>query len=980
MKRIAVFLVLMATVVVSVIPAQTAEFRGYTSKLWSAQDGLVDQNVQAFALTPHGRLWIGTRSGLLSFDGATFTSYGQSAASSALGRGVNCLLAEKDGSLWIGTEGGGLLHLQNSKFQSYAVAGRPANEFVRTVFQDREGTIWVGADQGLFRVTGRALKRVDGVGGAPAIFVRAIAEDRSGNVWVGGNKLLEFTHGLYVREVSKPAGISQDLVYSLLTTRDGTLWVGALSGLYQISSRDRPRRFQGISVPVTVMMENSHGDLWVGTAGHGITLIRRGAVLRVGYGSLPSRTVTAVLEDREGDIWIGTRAGMLQLTRTPVRLVPIPGGMDSEFETLYRDLDGSIWMTASSHLFHIRNGVATVWRFQGMPHLRVRTLLRDRQGNLWIGTEGQGLLCIGQHGSRRYTVPMGVINGFIRVILQGRDGSIWVGTDGGVTHITPRGTENFDTPNGLAYSSITSLLEARNGDIWIGTSRGLSHLSGKEYIQDVATETLRQDQLWSILQDATGEIWFGTSSGLYGFGAGKLVHLTTAEGLASNIIYDILEDDKGDIWLSGPNSISRLPVSDLDAFACKDAGRVDLTLFLDSHDLGSASLYGGLQPEGAVAPDGDVWFPASGGALHVVASRIVPETGFPVVIDQILSNGRSLSPDRKVVLQPGNGQLQITYGAVRLRSQEAIRYRYRMEGLEPWSDASTRRTAYYTQLPAGRYHFEVQASAIDNSRAVAEATVEIVQRPHFYATLWFATCCLLLLLSFVFWGYRLRLRQMRLRFQAVAEERARLAREMHDTVIQGCIGVSSLLEAALGVDDAEEPLRLQLLNYANEQARNTIESAREAVWALRNPTTGSTDIGSLCADLARKFESEHGIPIVCRVFGTQFGLGDVQTHELIMTLREALANAVTHSDARRIVLAVDFSESHATITIEDDGTGFDPEVGMGTEGHYGLIGMRERVKLVGGQLSIVSHRGQGTAVTIVVPRKAPAQERKTPYA
>ncbi|HTX42987.1 MAG TPA: two-component regulator propeller domain-containing protein [Acidobacteriaceae bacterium] len=979
MKRIAVLLVLILALGVNITGAEIRGFRGYTSKLWSAQDGLPDQNIQALAQTADGRLWIGTRSGLLSFDGAGFTNFARSTAPAAIERGVNSLLAARDGSLWIGTEGGGLLCYRNHQFHSYAVAARPPNEFVRAIFEDRAGTVWVGADQGLFRVSGTTLVRVDGAGRVPAIFVRAITEDRSGNIWVGGNELLEFSGGTYQREIPLPGNLSQDLVYSLFATQDGAVWAGALSGLYQLTPQDSLRRFDGFSAPVAVIAQISDGPLWVGTTGQGIAVVRNRELDRIGDAGLPSRAVTALIEDREGNIWIGTRAGVVRLTRTPVDIVRIPGWTDSEFETLYGDSDGSLWMTASSHLFHIQHGIARPWQLPGMSGLRVRTLLRDRQGNLWIGTDGQGLLRIGQERMTRYTISNGLINDFVRVILQSRDGSMWVGTDGGLTHIAPRDTQNFDTRGGLAYFSVTSLLEARDGDLWIGTSRGLSHRAGNGYVHDAATEALGQEQLWSIFQDTSGEIWFGTSSGLYGFGAGKLARVTTAQGLATNTVYDILEDNRGNVWLSGPNCISRLRAGDLDAFAQGRSARVHLTLFVDSHDLESNSLYGGLQPEGAVAPDGDVWFPGSNGAVHIAVRSIAPETRFPVMIDQIVADGQVLPPSGKVVLQPGDGRLEITYGAVRLRSQEAIRYRYRMKGLEPWNDASTRRTAYYTRLPSGKYSFQVEATAIDNPGAVAETSIEIVQQPHFYATLWFAACCVVALLGLIFLVYRLRLRQMQMRFQAVAEERARLAREMHDTVIQGCAGISALLEAALGVEETEEPLREQLMNYANEQARATIESAREAVWALRNPTTTPSDIGSLCAGLARKFESESGIPVVCRLSGPPFSLGDAETHEVEMTVREALANAVAHSGARRIALAVSFGESELIITIQDDGTGFDPDAVIRAGGHYGLIGMRERIGLLGGRISIASHSGRGTEITIAVSRRPSVRERKAAH-
>jgi signal transduction histidine kinase len=216
--------------------------------------------------------------------------------------------------------------------------------------------------------------------------------------------------------------------------------------------------------------------------------------------------------------------------------------------------------------------------------------------------------------------------------------------------------------------------------------------------------------------------------------------------------------------------------------------------------------------------------------------------------------------------------------------------------------------------------------------------------------------------------YRYRLRQMRMRFQAVAEERARLAREMHDTVIQGCVGVSTLLEAAMEVAPAEEPLRQQLVSYATEQVRATIDSARDAVWALRNTSVSAVDASALCEQIARQFESDSGIPIGCRVTGTPFKLGQQATHELMMTIREALGNAVSHASPKRIDIDVYFTERDLTIEIRDDGCGFDPRAALSRNKHYGILGMQERMQLLRGSLHIESEPARGTTVRLSVPK------------
>lgn len=485
-------------------------------------------------------------------------------------------------------------------------------------------------------------------------------------------------------------------------------------------------------------------------------------------------------------------------------------------------------------------------------------------------------------------------------------------------------------------------------------------------VHDVVTETLKQEQVWSIVEDDASGIWFGTSNGLYGWKGGSLVHLTRTQGLADDRVYQILDDRRGNTWLAGPNSIARLSSAALERFV--PGGRVELNYYIDSHDLNSAGLYSGMQPGGAIAPNGDVWLPSNKGAIHIDASHMMAEPRASVEIAQVTASGQAMPLDREIVLRPGNARLEIAYNAVRLRSQENLRYRYEMEGLESWNDAYTRRTAYYPHLPAGRYRFRVQVYAIDNPSAVSEASILIVQKPHFYATYWFICICVVVLAALCVLIYRLRLRQMSLRFHAVAEERSRLAREMHDTVIQGCVGVSTLLEAALGVEGEKAPLRERLLNYATDQMRETIETARTAVWALRNDSAADTDAGSACMELARQFETEHDAAIDVRVQGTPFRLEKPAMHELMRVVREALANAVKHAHAQHIWIDVGFGEQHLDVEIGDDGGGFQPQQ-TALHGHFGMIGIEERVRLLRGQLKIDSAPERGTRVRIRIPRK-----------
>lgn len=951
---------------------------GYSERLWQTHDGLPDQAVQAFAQTTDGYLWVGTAAGLVRFDGAEFTVYTHENSPGRIESGINALLAARDGSLWIGTEGGGVIRYRNHIFSPYPTEKGFAHSFVRTIFQDRRGTIWVGADQGLFKIDGNEMQRVDGKNGVPSIYVRAIAEDKAGHLWVGGTALLKFSDNS-VHECPLPGGLNRNLVYTMHEGSDGELWAGTLSGLYLVRESGALEPVKGITSTVDAIDESQQGALWVGTIGQGAFVYKGGALSALATPEvLPSNTIYAAFSDNEGNLWLGTRSGMVRFSETPVSIVPLPGSADSAFETIYLDSDGSVWVTASTHLFRIRNNVARPWLFPLSKDVRIRTLLRDRAGTLWIGTDGAGVIHLAGGRATVYTLRNGLCNDFIRTISQGRDGSLWIGTDGGVSHIKTGSIVNYGTDNGLAYYDVTALTEDSGGDIWIGTSRGLSHLHAGSYIQDAATKALRQEKIWSIDQARDGGIWIGTSSGLYRFKTGKLAHLTSSQGLVKNVIYSILQNSSGDFWLSFADGVSLVNGEDLNAIADGVSHRLPRTVYVNSYDMDSAELYSGMQPSGVITAQGDVWFPSNKGAVHI-AARPAAVGGSPsVVINQVSADGRSVSTGRAVSLAPGNGRLKISFGVILLRSQEAIRYRYKLAGFESWNDSYAGRTASYTNLPPGHYKFRLQAFALSDAGAISETDLEIIQRPYFYRTAWFLACCALLALALIFSIYRFRLHQVRIRFEAVLEERVRLSREMHDTLLQGCTSVFSLLEALSTVEGRLSGSSRTLLDSARSQIVSTIEEARQAIWNLRHGRTSKPGIDASLVDMAAKLGREFSVLIETDVSGKPVAVDQETTHEVLMVTREALYNAVRHSKAERIFLRIHFYGGQLAISVRDNGAGFDLEDhGQNLEDrHYGLIVMRERIRNLGGEFHMQTGNSSGTELRFTVPSPAPPTDRK----
>lgn len=950
---------------------------GFTRKVWQTQDGLPEQTVQAFAQTADHYLWVGTTGGLLRFDGARFTLFDHENTPALKENSVFALLVSHDGSLWIGTEGGGLVRYNRGAFRAYGPGEGLSDGFVRALYEDRGGTIWVGTDSGLFRFVEDRLLRVDGADGRPAIAVHAIAEDHIGGLWVGGSLLLRIVNGK-MTEYSLRGGSSENRVKSILETADHTIWVGTVSGLHRKHSDvDTFERVNQVKGTVRTLRQTSDGTLWIGMIGQGIRSTN-GEDFRsiTASDGLPSNTVLNIFEDDEHNIWIGTQAGLLRLTRTPVRIVPLPQAADSDFGTIYADPDGTLWVV-STGVFRIRNGVAAAYRFPGLDHISVRNLLRDRSGALWIGTDGGGIIRTYAGRNLWMTTRAGLVNNFVRAMMQSRDGSMWIATDEGVSHWTPSGFINYQMRDGLSYFSVRTLLEDRNGDLWIGTDRGLNHIHEGKFVHDAATNSLSQNKVWAIHEDPDGGLWFGTrNDGLYRWRRGKITHFTTADGLASNSIYQVIEDARGGLWISGPNGISLVNRRELDGVADHALTHFGLTLYGVSNEVDTTQIYGGRQPSGSIDSHGDVWFPSNRGPIHILRDAMEPPSLAPIVINEVLINGRTVPPDRPVVIEPGNGRLEISYSPILLRSQDGVRFRYRLDGFDAeWIDASTRRTASYTNLPPGNYTFHVAAFEVNNPQGISGASLTVAQKPHFYRTLWFLGCCIALVAALVSGIYRLRLWQMKTRFEAVLDERTRLAREMHDTVIQGCASVSALLEALSSVSRPGNALTQDLVEHARTQARTTIDEARQAVWNLRQHNPAESEFWPALQRLATQISEESGIAVECQLAGKPFVLNQFATHELMMMAREAIYNAVLHARPTKIDVRVSFARAMLTLVVRDNGSGFDPaSIRAHDSQHYGLVGMRERVQSVGGHFKLESTIGKGTDVQIQISRRVSAAQ------
>jgi ligand-binding sensor domain-containing protein/signal transduction histidine kinase len=951
-------------------------FSGYTERFWQAPDGLPEQTVQAFAQTGDGFLWIGTTGGLLRFDGAHFTVFDRQNTPALRENSVFCLTVAKDGTLWAGTEGGGVVSYAQGQFRSWPGIEGQTSDFVRVIKQDKDGTIWAGTDGGLLRLTGDHFSRVDGTAAIPALNVHSIYRDTAGRLWVGGSRLI-VTDGKTSRVYSLGAESSENQVKSILQTSDGTLWVGTVSGLNRMAQgEDRFEHVEGISSTVRVLRQTPDGVLWVGTIGQGVFTLTAGKLAQITAPSaLPSNTVLNLFEDKEGNFWIGTQTGMARLTRSKVNIVPLPQANDSDFETIYRDSDGSFWI-GSTLLFQMRSGILAERVLPGMRGIHVRNIYRDRSGALWAGTDGDGVFRFVGSKATRWTTKEGLSNNFIRAMTQDRDKSMWVATDNGLNHLIDDHARvrivSYEMEQGLAYNSTRSLFEDTRGDLWIGTDRGVSHMHEGVFVRDAATTAMAQMKVWAIHEDSDGGLWFGTrNNGLFRFRSGVLAHFTTADGLASDAIYDVLEDSNGHLWMSGPNGISMVSRTELEAQAGATTRQIAPTFYSIAEMAANTEIYGGTESSGCITAAGDVWFPSNRGPIHILPFQRSLFPAPPLRIERVLADGQPVAMTGPIVLQPANSRLQFTFEPIQLRSQDGLRFRYMLAGFDKeFGPATASRTADYTNLPPGTYTFRVRTFEVSNPDAVTEASVEIVQRPFFYRTWWFSSACLGLVLLLIFVVYQYRVRHVRARFEAVLEERSRLAREMHDTVIQGCTGVSALLEA-VAMEEESQRVEIGLMDVARHQLRSTIAEAREAVWNLRREDEGADILSEKIEAMASQVGAEFHLPVTCATSGTPFGISPPMAHDLLMIAREAVCNAALHGHPSHIDIGMEFTGRELVLTVSDDGCGFDPRPVESQRGHhFGLKGMRERANRWGGKFRLTSAPGSGARVEARLARRA----------
>ena len=951
--------------------AQTAPAQ-YSRRVWRSEDGLPQNKVQIISQTAEGYLWIGTSGGLVRFDGVRFVVFDRSNTPALHEDSILALCPGRDGSLWIGTEGGGIARLKDGAFSEFGVKEGLSNGFVRSIAEDRQGRLWVGTDHGFFRFDHGQFRRLDVL---PNPMIRVAYEDPRGELWLGTN------HGLFVvrndRFVrARPEDADDGSIFAILRAADGAVWAIASAQGVERMVDGKVEKIRGLdSIGARALCQDHVGDIWIGTLGKGLVRIAPDGATTTYRASdiLPDNTVLSVFEDREQNLWVGTQDGLLRLTRSTVETITSANGLaDDNVATVYEDPGGTLWIaTITNQLYRLEGQRAVPFTLpREAAKFGPRNVYVDRAGVEWLGSLNQGILRIAAGKARAFVIGEGLRSNNIRQFLEDRAGQIWIATGSGLSRWDGHAMKTFYLEDGLAYGSVRVLAEDRNGDLLVGTDGGLNRVREGKFVRDPVFAQLGNERIWTILPDAHGSLWLGTQgNGLLRIRDGRITRYSTRDGLLSNSIYQIIEDERGGqdrFWMSSATGIFSAERKELDAVAEGRAGPIAVVPYGTDDGLLSSQMNGGWQDAGCRTRSGALWFPSVKGAVRIDSRQLRRVPSASVLIESILADDRAVPVSGAVTIPPGRGKLEIDYTAPNLLSPDRETFKYMLEGFDDtWTPSPKRRAAYYTNLPPGKYRFRVVARDGAQPARLSEADLQIVWQPHFYESRWFYAACLVAI-GLLVWGvFLFYARQTKARYALVLNERTRLAREMHDTVIQGCVGVSTLLEAARSMPPSASGKVREMVERAASQIRQTVNEAREAVWDLRHSSIDH-GLSDTLRDFARQITANDGIPVRADVEGTPAPLDENANRNLLLVAREAIRNAVLHAQAKQIQVALCYDPAEVRLEVVDDGRGFTPEPAR-EDVHYGIVGMRERVEQSGGTFQLVSSPGHGTRVIARVP-------------
>ena len=967
---------------------------------FTVEDGLPSNVVNAIVQTRNGFLWVGTDAGLVRFNGRKFIPFELRQPQQTPGS-VRALVEAPDGALWVGT-GAGLARIPRPALDVfdqpsivfYHPAAGSADEITCLRFS-QDGVLWVGTAGGLYRLKDNRFESV-----LPGVVINRIERAAGGHLLVLTQQRFVEWDGARIAEKGALAGqlgVAADQIFDVFDDRRGARWFCTFAGLARrehgrikkISVEPHPERApkaEHNALRAEHAYEDDQGTIWVQFAR---------CLYRIS-GRTPEPLVRSsvrnIYSDRDGDLWAGTNGeGLIRFKDRSVRMFTTGDGLPSNIPmAVLSRHDGSLWVGTNC------GGVAVYanQRFRsysekdGLSNSCVWSLAEDNKHHLWIGTWGGGLFRLVENHFTQFTKLDGLGGDVVRGIHTAKDGSLWIATDGGISHMVNGSFRNYTARDGLSSTRALAIYQDRLGRIWAGTSRGIDRMVGNRFAPVRTDSEIVDPRAINFAESSAGDLYvMGAPRGIDRWDGQRFVVVNHRLD-----IFNLIPAGQDD-WFSGGNGVFRFGLPALKNAELQKELPADYTSFGVADGMSSTQCSVGT-PNMALTRDGKLWVATVRGLAELDLQRLRTVSAKPKIFISEVTVGQTRQiAGQELVLPPGTHHTEVHFDSISLPSSQNVRFQYRMDGTDAiWLDSNSSLTAVYTNIPTGSHFFHVRACNNDGIWDSVGIAYKVTQEPQVYETTWFRGSAVLAIALLLAGGYRLRLRQVAEQFNVRLEERVnertRIARDLHDTLLQSFHGLMLRFQAVQNMLPDEPVKARQSLQTAIDRAAQAVTEGRDAVQELRGAGLYSNDIVESLTSEGRLLALEQAAtengrsPAVFRV------LVEGEPRPLQMALRidlhsigkEVLTNAFRHARASHIELDITYGHRILRLRIRDDGIGMDPDfLGQGgREGHWGLPGIRERARAIGGKLEVWSELSRGTEVELTVSAKVAYERSRHP--
>ena len=971
----------------------------YVHRVWQTEQGLPLAPIYAITQDREGYIWLGTAQGIARFDGIRFSQVPALVRHPLADPWVFNLVPDSSGSMWIWTNDYSLVRVTGNNVKTFGPAdGLPSAE-VTCLAPALDGGVWACTAAGLAHFKEDKLDFHPAPGGKFRTRQTRACETGGHVVWSGGSD----SSGLYSWNGSRFDTTTLRLVPPALGVRSircaaDRIWLGTNDGLLEWKGGEERRFLQRDGLPDNEArsLGETHGnDLWIGTR-KGLSRYHNGEFTNYSArDGLSQSTAYAIYEDREGSVWVGTKNGLNQFVDSESTLYTTSDGLPSDnMGPILEDAAGHIWGgTLGGGLFRFdghrfttlrqadglasNTVVALAEQPRGIPGDNPRNNPRDNPGDnpgsnpIWAGTS-QGINRIRDGKIEAvYTEQQGLPSREIRALFFNKSKVLWAATARGAARLEGDRFVPVSSDR-AARGPVSALGETKDGVMLLAFEHGsvyglrngrMTAISDDSRIRDVDT----------FYTDPDGNVWMGT----YGAGLilwekggkdGKLTRIHMRDGLPDGQIFGILPDGPDRMWIACGNAYSSVSRSNLLDFAAGKVRKIAGTSYRSALRARTIESPSDVQPVAWKSRGGQLWFSTIRGLLRFDPERRGQETRtLEPVIDEVSVSGENVKPDEIERLAPGAKNIMIHYTALSFLHPEEMRFRYRLDGYDAdWVDAGSRREAYYTNLPPGPYRFQVAVCETGGKCADsgAGASIRFGLAPQWNQRAWFLPACAAAF-GLMGWGaYRLRVRGLHNQMRIVLGERNRIARELHDTLIQGFSGITMQMQALAGRLRGKE--ERDTLNEIIGDAGTCLQETRRSVAGLRSPVSG---LASALAETARQITEHQDVRLRLRLDEQPYELSPEVKYNLLRIAHEAVTNSVKHSGAHAIEVELDRIGDSVNLSIRDDGCGFGRENAKPRAEplHYGIVGMRERASQIGAEFDLASTPGRGTLIRVSVP-------------